>query len=129
MYRSMHTGLSNWVLCYWMPSRDHIRFQLRHAQRVHRHPPSIPPPCEPAYDTDGNVTAYISESGDTVATYEYDAFGATISQLGTLADSFRHRFSTKYYDAETGFYYSALRYYSPALRRWLSRDPIEEEGG
>ncbi|MBQ7478876.1 MAG: hypothetical protein IJT01_08240, partial [Selenomonadaceae bacterium] len=38
-------------------------------------------------------------------------------------------FSTKYYDAETGLYYYGYRYYSPDLGRWLTRDPIEEDGG
>jgi len=46
-----------------------------------------------------------------------------------MADVFPHRFSTKYYDAETDLYYYGYRYYSPSLGRWISRDPIEEEGG
>ena len=83
----------------------------------------------PAYDNNGNVTKYIDESGSVVAAYEYDAFGRTISQAGSLAGFFRHRFSTKYFDAETGLYYYGYRFYSPALMRWLNRDPIEENGG
>ena len=59
----------------------------------------------PTYDNNGNVTKYIDESGNVVAAYEYDDFGRTISQSGPLADFFRHRFSTKYYDPETGLYY------------------------
>ena len=42
---------------------------------------------------------------------------------------FRIRFSSKYFDSETGLYYYGYRFYSPALVRWLSRDPIGEEGG
>jgi RHS repeat-associated protein len=38
-------------------------------------------------------------------------------------------FSSKYYDWETGLLYYGHRYYSPSLARWLSRDPIEENGG
>lgn len=45
-----------------------------------------------------------------------------------MADAFRFRFSTKYYDVETGLYYYGYRFYSPELGRWMSRDPIEEEG-
>ena len=30
-----------------------------------------------------------------------------------MADVFRHRFSTKYYDDETGLYYYGYRFYSP----------------
>ena len=61
--------------------------------------------------------------------YTYDAFGRTISQSGPLADVFRHRFSSKYFDIETGLYYYGYRFYHPVLMRWLTRDPIEERGG
>ena len=83
----------------------------------------------PAYDNNGNITKYIDESGNIAATYEYDDFGRLVSQSGSLAAFFRHRFSTKYYDVETGLYYYGYRFYSPSLMRWLNRDPIEEDGG
>ena len=83
----------------------------------------------PLYDNNGNVTDYVSETGEVVASYTYDAFGRTIAQSGTMADVFPFRFSTKYYDAESGLYYYGYRYYSPELGRWLTRDPIEEDGG
>ena len=66
------------------------------------------------------------ENCDLVAEYAYDAFGNTISAAGPMADVFPHRFSTKYYDAETDLYYYGYRYYSPSLGRWISRDPMEE---
>ncbi len=81
----------------------------------------------PTFDNNGNVTKYLDESGNVVAAYEYDDFGRVIAQSGPLADFFRHRFSTKYLDVETGFYYYGYRFYSPSLMRWLSRDPIEEQ--
>ena len=83
----------------------------------------------PFYDNKGNVTRYLDANSVTVAQYTYDTFGRTISQTGPFADFFRHRFSTKYFDAETGLYYYGHRFYSPVLRRWLTRDPIEEDGG
>jgi RHS repeat-associated protein len=83
----------------------------------------------PLYDNNGNVTAYVDESGDLVAEYAYDAFGLLVTQSGAMAGAFPHRFSTKYFDSETGQYYYGHRYYSPELGRWLSRDPIVEEGG
>ena len=83
----------------------------------------------PCYDNNGNITRYLDASGNTVAQYTYDAFGNLISKTGPLADFFRHRFSTKYYDAETGLYYYGYRFYHPILMRWLNRDPIEEDGG
>ena len=48
---------------------------------------------------------------------------------GTMAVSNPIRFSTKYRDNETGLYYYGYRYYSPSLGRWISRDPIDEQGG
>ena len=83
----------------------------------------------PCYDANGNVTRYLDADGSTVARYTYGAFGNIVSQSGPLAGFFRHRFSTKYYDAETGLYYYGYRFYHPALMRWLNRDPLEEEGG
>ena len=65
----------------------------------------------------------------TVAAYTYAAFGRTVAATGRLADTFPHRFSIKHFDPETGLYYYGYRYYSPALMRWLTRDPIEEDGG
>ncbi len=83
----------------------------------------------PFQDAFGNIMGYWDTNGVIVAEYTYDAFGKIISQTGSMADVFRHRFSTKYFDTETGFYYYGYRYYFPELRRWLSRDPLEEEGG
>ena len=83
----------------------------------------------PLYDANGNVTAYVSEGGSVVAEYEYDAFGNTISQSGAMSDDFRHRFSTKPWIAPLSVYDYGERIYSPQLRRWLSRDPVGEEGG
>ena len=83
----------------------------------------------PGYDNNGNVIGYWNEDGDIVAEYAYDAFGNMIYEDGDMADFFPHRFSTKYYDAETDLYYYGYRYYSPSLGRWISRDPKEEKGG
>ena len=83
----------------------------------------------PTFDNNGNVTKYIDESGNIAAAYEYDDFGRIISQTGPLADFFRHRFSTKYYDSATGLYYYGYRFYSPNWHIWLNIDPIGENGG
>ncbi len=83
----------------------------------------------PVYDNNGNVMKYVDESGSVVADYLYDDFGATISQSGELADSFTFGFSTKYLDRETDLVAYQRRFYSTGYKRWLSRDPIEENGG
>ena len=48
---------------------------------------------------------------------------------GAYWGELKFRFSTKYYDEETGFYYYGYRYYDPETGRWPSRDPIQERGG
>ena len=83
----------------------------------------------PCYDNNGNITKYVDANGNVVASYTYDAFGKLIAKAGVLADFFRHRFSTKYFDIESRLYYYGYRFYHPILMRWLNRDPIEEEGG
>ena len=83
----------------------------------------------PHADSNGNIVRYTDTVGNVVAEYTYDAFGKTITQSGPMADIFRIRFSTKYFDSDTGLYYYGYRFYAPALMRWLNRDPIEEDGG
>ena len=83
----------------------------------------------PHRDANGNIVRYTDAAGNVVASYTYGAFGNTLSAIGALADVFHFRFSTKYYDAETGLYYYGYRFYSPLLMRWLNRDLIEEKGG
>ena len=84
----------------------------------------------PAYDGNHNVVAYISAAtGGMVAQYEYGPFGELLRATGPLAKDFTFLFSTKYYDWETGLYYYGYRYYNPTTGRWLSRDPIGEQGG
>jgi len=42
---------------------------------------------------------------------------------------FGHLYSTKPWNADTGLYYYGYRYYHPRSGRWISRDPIAEDGG
>ena len=56
-------------------------------------------------------------------------FGEPLATTGTVAAEMPFRFSTHYTDQETGLVYAKRRYYSPTTGRWLSRDPIEEQGG
>jgi len=97
------------------------------------------------YDANGNVGQVI-DAGDysIAARYEYDPYGNEVDPDPTPPDPYDDinpfRFSTKWLDTElagsgingaignTGLYYYGYRYYSARLGRWLSRDPIEEEG-
>ena len=51
---------------------------------------------------------------ESVATYEYDAWGNIVSSSGRLAEINPLRYRGYYYDNETGFYYLQSRYYDPA---------------
>ncbi len=79
-------------------------------------------------DANGNITAYVNTLGAIKGSIEYDSFGQHVATAGDIG-YFPFRFSSKYYDGETGMYYYGHRYYSPVLGRWLSRDPIGERGG
>ena len=82
-----------------------------------------------SYDGNGNVTDLVDGGGTVVAHYEYSPFGSVVTKTGGYADINPFRWSTKYQDDETGLVYYGLRYYSPGMGRWISRDPIEEDGG
>ncbi|MFO0972944.1 MAG: RHS repeat-associated core domain-containing protein [Phycisphaerae bacterium] len=95
-----------------------------------------------AYDANGNVGQVVDGwTGDTVAAYEYDAYGRTIAACGPRWIDNPFRFSTKfaeddgaselvetpagsgyYVDADPMYYYG-YRYYLPRMGRWGSRDP------
>ena len=61
---------------------------------------------------------------ESVATYEYDAWGNIVSSSGRLAEINPLRYRGYYYDSETGFYYLQSRYYDPANRRFINADGL-----
>jgi RHS repeat-associated protein len=82
------------------------------------------------FDGNGNVAALVSATdGSIAALYEYGPFGELLRATGPMARVNPFMFSTKFHDWETGFYYYGYRYYSPSHGRWVSRDPIGEQGG
>src|SRR5690606_6168902 len=82
------------------------------------------------YDGNGNTGQLMRVDNNAIAAaYEYDAYGNVEAENGAYAATNRMRFSTKPFDAETDLGYWGYRYYSPRFGRWMSRDPLEEEGG
>ena len=59
---------------------------------------------------------------ESVATYEYDAWGNIVSSSGRLAEINPLRYRGYYYDSETGFYYLQSRYYDPENHRFINAD-------
>ncbi len=83
-----------------------------------------------AFDGNGNVAALANAAnGTTGAQYEYGPFGETVRVTGPVAKQNPIRFSTQYADDVTGDLKYLYREYSPSTGRWLSRDPIGEQGG
>ena len=56
----------------------------------------------------------------------YEPFGQC-RHAGASTSTFR--FSSEYHDDETGLVYYNYRHYSTNLGRWISREPIGEDGG
>jgi RHS repeat-associated protein len=83
--------------------------------------------CFAAYDGNGNLTALIDASDSCFsARYEYSPYGEVLRASGPTAPDNPYQFSTKFSDRETALIYYGCRYYSPALGRWIGRDPSEE---
>lgn len=84
----------------------------------------------PLYDGNGNITGLLNAStGITEALYEYGPFGETLRETGRLASANVLRWSTKREDSAVGLMHYELRDYKVSTGRWVSRDPIGEEGG
>jgi RHS repeat-associated protein len=80
-------------------------------------------------DGNGNVWTLVSAgTGTETARYEYGPFGEPLRLTGAAAGSNPFRFSTKRTEDGTGLVLYEYRAYSPALGRWLSRDPLGEPG-
>jgi RHS repeat-associated protein len=86
--------------------------------------------CFPAFDGNGNVMAYINAvDGTSVAQFDYGPFGEVIRATGPMAQANPIRWSTKYQDDESDLIMYPYRPYKASTGTWLSRDPLEEQGG
>ena len=85
----------------------------------------------PCFDGNGNIIAWSDAAGSVRRRVDYDPFGnvTAVENTATGMPVIPFGFSTKYTDAETGLLYYIHRYYHPVMARWLSQDPIGEEGG
>ncbi|MBI3352216.1 MAG: hypothetical protein HY036_06525 [Nitrospirae bacterium] len=87
----------------------------------------ISPNGQEYYHSDalGSVFALTNVSGGTTVSYSYDPFGNT-TQTGISTNPFQY---TGRENDNDGLYYYRARYYSPALQRFISEDPIGLKGG
>ena len=78
------------------------------------------------YDGHGDVRYLTDVTGKVTDTYDYDAFGNQVGRTGATANVYRYQGEA--FDAETGLYYLRARYYDPVAGRFLSVDPMADQG-
>ena len=85
----------------------------------------------PTVDLTKNVCELVDFYGNVAATYDYAPFGnvSAGTPSGSAVPANPLQWSSEIYDSELDLVYYNYRHYSPALGRFLARDPIEEQGG
>ncbi|SFD61059.1 DNRLRE domain-containing protein [Bacillus sp. UNCCL81] len=76
------------------------------------------------YNSHRDVIALTNQTGQIVASYEYDAWGNPLKTEETIeVKDNPYRFAGYQYDVDTGYYYLIARYYHPKQGVFLSLDP------
>ena len=89
-------------------------------QAAHVQPAPLP---SPTHSTTRTTVSVVSHDPET------SPFAAVVASSGPMAKSNPFRFSTKWWDDETGIGWWGYRFYDPGTGRWVGRDPITERGG
>ena len=76
------------------------------------------------YDGHGSVVNISNESGKSIKSYDYDAFGVELNKDANDTNLFRY--CAEQYDNETDSIYLRARYYSPSLGRFTTEDPAKD---
>jgi RHS repeat-associated protein len=75
----------------------------------------------------GSIREVTASNGAVGGRYDYDAWGNQITAEGKISVDFGY--TGHYFHQPSGLNLTRYRAYSPALGRWLNRDPIGELGG
>jgi RHS repeat-associated protein len=75
----------------------------------------------------GSLREVTDGTGALKAQYDYDAWGNQVVVTGNM--SFDFGYTGHYRHAASNLYLAPFRAYDPTMGRWLSRDPIKEDGG
>jgi len=75
----------------------------------------------------GSVRELIDNNVQVQAQYDYDSYGRRTKVSGSLDTVVGY--TGHHWHEKSGLYLTWYRQYDPNLGRWLSRDPIEENGG
>ncbi|MBQ3342228.1 MAG: hypothetical protein IJG84_10065, partial [Kiritimatiellae bacterium] len=86
------------------------------------------------HDGNKNVSEAVTPDGTIAAHYEYSSFGKVLLVSSENADQSLaylnpYRFSSECADDALGLVYYNYRHYNPRDGRWMSRDPIGDDGG
>jgi len=73
------------------------------------------------------VAAVIDSTGKIKNRYRYNPWGGLEDSVETVSNVLK--FAGREYDPETHLYYNRARYYDPQLARFISEDPIGQNGG
>ena len=77
----------------------------------------------------GDVVGIYNGSGNLVASYTYDVWGAPeLTSDNAIATLNPLRYRGYFYDEETGFYYVSSRYYDPVTCRFINADSVTDGG-
>jgi len=89
----------------------------------------------PLTDHLGTTHLLLDQATGATTRFRYAPFGEPLARDGSTGGGadpdgvFGHLYSTKPYNEKTGLSYYGYRYYHPRSGRWISRDPIAEDGG
>ena len=76
----------------------------------------------------GDIVGIVDSTGNTVATYTYDAWGNILTANGDLAEINPIRYRGCYYDDEINMYYLQSRYYDQNVGRFVNSDDVSGLG-
>ena len=76
------------------------------------------------HNAHGDVTSLIDASGKVLNSYQYDAFGNTMTYAETVANRFQY--AGEQLDPITGQYYLRARYYDPQVGRFTQEDTYND---
>ena len=82
------------------------------------------------YDRLASVRFLTDESGNIVQEYSYDVWGNLVSSSGSISQPYQYVGKEGYYrEGDLDLYLLGQRWYDEEVGRFISRDPIGEEGG
>jgi RHS repeat-associated protein len=72
-------------------------------------------------DNIGSTRRLRNDNKASLGSYEYTPYGQVYLESGA---TIRYKFTGKEWDDDAKLYYFPFRYYSPAIARWTTRDPL-----